>query len=55
MDLTRREEVYHAARCILAHNLEEQELFNRAWAVFWAGEHAWLLETEDHQLVKIPI
>jgi uncharacterized protein with von Willebrand factor type A (vWA) domain len=53
VDLTRRDDVDHAARCVLTHNLEEQVLFDRAWAAFWAGEHAWVVEVEGNKQARI--
>ena len=30
-------------RCILTHNLEEQAIFDLAFAAFWAGQRAWMV------------
>jgi uncharacterized protein with von Willebrand factor type A (vWA) domain len=46
VDLARRDDVFHTMRCILTHNLEEQAIFDLAFAAFWAGQRAWMMETE---------
>lgn len=44
VDLGRRDDVYYTMRCILTHNLEEQAIFDLAFAAFWAGQRAWMME-----------
>jgi hypothetical protein len=46
VDLARRDDVFHTMRCILTHKLEEQTIFDLAFAAFWAGQRAWMMETE---------
>jgi uncharacterized protein len=52
VDLTRRDDVFHAMRCILTHDLAEQAIFDLAFAAFWAGQRAWLVETEAHRRAR---
>ena len=53
VDLARRDDVYHAMRCILAHSLEEQAVFERAFAVFWAGEQAWMMAADTRKQARM--
>ncbi|MCX6030162.1 MAG: VWA domain-containing protein [Chloroflexi bacterium] len=53
VDLARRDDVYHAMRCILAHSLDERVVFDRAFEVFWAGEQAWVLAADASKQVRV--
>lgn len=44
IDLTRRDDVYYAARCVFVHSPAELELFNRAFDLFWGTEQPQLME-----------
>ncbi|HEC22882.1 MAG TPA: VWA domain-containing protein [Chloroflexi bacterium] len=44
VDATRREDFYHAARCLLIHAPEDRELFDQAFNLFWAGKLEWVVE-----------
>jgi uncharacterized protein with von Willebrand factor type A (vWA) domain len=54
VDLARRDDVFHTMRCILTHNLEEQTIFDLAFAAFWAGQRAWMMETEAGRRARAP-
>jgi len=44
IDLSRRDDFYHAARSFLVHHAEDLELFQRAFDLFWSGQIELALE-----------
>jgi uncharacterized protein with von Willebrand factor type A (vWA) domain len=44
IDLTRRDDFYHVARCILVHNADELDLFDRAFDLFWSHQIQFTME-----------
>jgi uncharacterized protein with von Willebrand factor type A (vWA) domain len=44
IDLTRRDDFRHTARCFLVHNAHELDLFDRAFDLFWSQQIQFALE-----------
>jgi uncharacterized protein with von Willebrand factor type A (vWA) domain len=44
IDLTRRDDFYHTARCFLVHNADELDTFDRAFNLFWSGQIEFTME-----------
>ena len=44
IDISNREDFYYASRCFLVHNVDELDLFNRAFDLFWTGQVELLVE-----------
>ena len=48
VDLSERDEVYHACRALLVHRHEERPIFDRAFAAFWRRHSDAGLRTDPH-------
>lgn len=44
IDITRRNDFYHASASFLVHNPDELEMFRQAFDLFWAGRVEWMIE-----------
>jgi uncharacterized protein with von Willebrand factor type A (vWA) domain len=44
IDLTRRDDFYHAARCFLVHSADELDVFDRAFDLFWSHQIQFTME-----------
>jgi uncharacterized protein with von Willebrand factor type A (vWA) domain len=44
IDLTRRDDFRHTARCFLVHHAHELDTFDRAFDLFWSGQIEWRME-----------
>jgi len=44
IDLTRRDDFFHTARCFLVHNADELDMFDRAFDLFWSHQIQFTME-----------